>query len=116
DRLFGQSDAQNQNIATGSWAAGQGTNPNVGEAYGITRTRLPNLGETPYHIAAVVAKDGVDNVTLEADAGNQGQAAPIFDIYDTTPAATRINPLSLTFEETYQGTYGPPATGTLRQR
>jgi len=101
DRLFGQSDQQNLSIASGTWATGEGASPNIGEAYGITRTRLPNVGETPYHIAAVVAQDGVDKVTLEADAGNIGQQSPIFDIYDTTPAATRVNPLSLTFEETY---------------
>jgi hypothetical protein len=116
DRLFGHTDKQNLSIATGTWNTGEATNPNIGEAYGITRTRQPNVGETPYHIAAVVAKDGVDNVTLEADAGNEGQDAPVFDIYDTTPAATRINPISLTFEETYAQTYGPSATGILRQR
>ena len=116
DRLFGQTDQQNQSIATGPWVTGQGANPNIGEAYGITRTRLPNQGETPYHVAAVVAQDGVDNVTLEADAGNMGQNAPVFDIYDTTPANARGNPLSLTFEETYSNDYAPSATGVLRQR
>lgn len=115
ERLFGQTDQQNRTIANGAWPLGQGANPNVGQAYAITRTRLPQVRETPYHAAAVVAKDGVDNVTLEADAGAQ-HAAPVFDIYDTTPAATRVNPMSMTFEERYQGTYGPPATGVLTRR
>jgi hypothetical protein len=116
DRLFGQSDQQNKSIAEGAWSMGQNADPGIGEAYGITRTRLPAIGETPYHIAAVVAKDGVDNVTLEADADNEGQAAPVFDIYDTTPAGRRVNAESLTFEETYTTSYSPSATGVLRQR
>jgi hypothetical protein len=118
DRLFGHSDAQNVSIAGGSWTQDEATDPAIGEAYAIARNALPAGGETPYHVALVVAKDGTDNVTLEADA-SVVRAAPIFDMYGTA---------ANTFHEAYEVTYTSargnrkkrkriaPSTGVLRLR
>ncbi len=130
DRLFGQSDRNNTDIANGSWAQDEFTDPGIGEAYGITRSVEPVRGETPYHVAAVVAKDGSDNVTIEADASDVGRAVPIFDMYGTVPPGKRkgAQKNSLTFYETYEGTYESyrgarkkrkryaPSSGVLRLR
>lgn len=45
--------------------------PQVGEAYAIVRQKAPEAGESPYHAAAVVARDGNDTVTLELSAGDE---------------------------------------------
>jgi hypothetical protein len=125
-RLFGHSDAQNVTIAGGDWAQDEAANPAIGEAYGITRNAIPANGETPYHVALVIAKDGSDNVTLEADA-SAVRAAPVFDIYDTAAVAAR-SPGALTFYEVYEATYTSmrsrgrkrkriaPSAGVLRLR
>jgi hypothetical protein len=127
-RLFGQSDDQNVDIAGGSWVQDESANPAIGEAYAIARTAVPGRGETPYHVALVVAKDGSDNVTLEADA-SVVRAAPVFDIYDSTPSSNALRAAnSLTFYETYEGAYTSirrkgkkrtrhmPSAGVLRLR
>lgn len=130
DRLFGQTDSQNTDIANGSWAEDENTDPAIGEAYAITRSVDPIDGETPYHVAAVIAKDGTDNVTIEADASDIGRTEPVFDIYGTVPPGkrTKSKKNSLTFYETYEGGYtserGPkkkrklhaPSAGKLRLR
>lgn len=128
DRLFGVTDAQNVDIAQGGWVENEAANPAIGEAYATARPVMPIGGETPYHIATVIAKDGSDNVTLEADASDPQRVLPIFDMYDTVPPHTRTDPDSLTFHETYEDTYTSergkgtkrvdyePATGVLRAR
>lgn len=130
DRLFGQSDSQNTSIANGSWAEDEDTDPGIGEAYAITRTVDPVNGETPYHVAAVIAKDGTDNVTIEADASDIGRTVPVFDMYGTVPPGSRATSKknSLTFYETYKDGYTSkrgkktkktkhaPSAGTLRLR
>ncbi len=107
DRIFGHNDAQNVDIATPgqSWAKNEATNPGIKEAYAIARTEMPIDGETPYHIALVIAKDPSDNITLEADASDATRTAPIFDMYDTTPPGTRTDPNSKTFHERYEAIY-----------
>ena len=86
DRLFGQSDGQNTEIADSpNFNQGQDANPAIGEAYTTVRSVNPVAGETPYHAAAVVAKDAPDNVTIEADASDADRDEPVFDMYDTTP-------------------------------
>ena len=134
DRVFGRHDAQNVDIADPgqSWAKNEATDPGIKDAYAIARTEKPIDGETPYHVAVVVAKDAPDNITLEADASDAARVAPIFDMYDTTPPGTRTNPNSKTFHERYKAIYvsermkkigakrtrikSNPSTGTLVKR
>jgi hypothetical protein len=103
-KLFGQSYKQNTNIAQNpTWSKDEEANPAIGEAYAIAPTVVPGEGsvdEAPYHVAAVVAKDTPDNITLEADAG-AARSRPLFDIYDTQPSATRVDTDSKTFHEVY---------------
>jgi hypothetical protein len=106
DRLFGQSDEQNTQIANSpNFNQGQGANPAIGEAYTTVRSVDPVAGETPYHAAAVVAKDAPDNVTIEADASDADRDEPVFDMYDTTPENVDRPDGSITFHEAYSGTY-----------
>lgn len=121
DRLFGNTDATNTAIAnTPTFNQAAAAIPAVGEAYATVRT-VQGQG-TPYHAATVVAHDAPDNVTVEADAGNLGATAPVFDMYDTIPPNLRpaAGANSLTFHETYSGRYttgqSAPATGTLYPR
>ena len=123
DRLFGQNDSQNTDIALGSSAQNETANPGIGEAYAIVRSVLPAVGETPYHVAAVVAKDGADNVTLEADASVPGRLSPVFDMYLTVATASSKK-RKQTFQGTYEGGYTskrgtknyPPSTSVLTAR
>jgi hypothetical protein len=43
--------------------------PEVGQAYAVVRQGEPGVGESPYHAATVVARDGKHTVTLETSAG-----------------------------------------------
>lgn len=135
-KLFGHTDAQNTEIAKDSgWSQNEDANPAIGEAYAIAPTVVPGGGdvdEAPYHVAAVIAKDGIDNITLEADAGT-ARSRPLFDMYDTQPSGTRVDKSSKTFHEVYatgftysratkgkKGKKGKasyaPSTGVLRPR
>lgn len=106
DRLFGQSDSQNTDIAQGSAVRDEQADPDIGSAYAIVRSVLPAVGETPYHIATVVAKDDPDNVTLEADASDQGRLRPLFDMYTTLPTPPRRGRRrTLSFHDTYEPSY-----------
>lgn len=62
-------------------APNEKANPNIEEAYfmGKSSTFIPGC---PHHAAAVVAKDGGDNITCEANAGEELEE-PIFDMYGT---------------------------------
>ncbi len=96
---------QNTDIAQRGWAVNELADPAVGEAYGVARTVEPITGETAFHIAAVVAKDGTDNITLEAEAST-ARPEPIFDMYGTIPSSLRPQgDQSLTFHKTYQDVY-----------
>jgi hypothetical protein len=105
-KVFGNTYVQNTEIATNNaWYTDEATDPAVGEAYAIVPTVKPGNdaygnAEAPYHAATVIAKDGTDNITLEADAG-MALSRPIFDIYDTQPPGTRIDGNSKTFHEVY---------------
>jgi hypothetical protein len=103
-KVFGHSYVQNTEIAQDSnWFEDDEANPAIGEAYAIAPTVVPGGGgvdEAPYHVAAVVAKDGADNITLEADAG-ANRSRPLFDMYDTQPEGTRADKSSKTFHEVY---------------
>jgi hypothetical protein len=120
-RLFGHTDATNTSIASGAWGTDELANPDIGEAYSTARTRIvPD--EVPYHAATVVAKDGGDNVTLEADAGDPDLAVPVFDMYGTRTGdeMDADDDPQQTFHDRYRGMYstrGAPAhTGVLRLR
>lgn len=135
-KLFGHSYAQNTEIAQDSnWSKDEEANPAIGEAYAVAPTVVPGetgVAEAPYHVAAVIAKDGADNITLEADAG-AARSRPLFDMYDTQPSGTRVDKSSKTFHEVYatgftysratkgkKGKKGKtshaPSTGVLRPR
>ena len=103
-KLFGNTYAQNTEIArNSSWYKDEEADPAIGEAYTIAPTVVPGeagVAEDPYHVAAVVAKDTPDNITLEADAA-AARSRPLFDIYDTQPSGTRVDKNSETFHEVY---------------
>ncbi|WP_285667549.1 hypothetical protein [Actinorhabdospora filicis] len=101
--LFGEGDTENRQRANNWRAAGpQGTDrgaaPNVGEAYAIIEDRwaVPPRGRRevpsnpprwPYHVAAVVAVDGGDRITVEQAAVTGAQAGRvhqgIVDVYSS---------------------------------
>lgn len=56
-------------------------NPELREAY--FHQKKGKKRHYGYHVADVVAKDGNDNITCEADAGDTGRTAPLFDMYET---------------------------------
>lgn len=135
DRLFGHSENQNLSISeeariTGKkrkseFSQGDDANPAIGEAYSIVRGEVED-GKCPYHIAYVVANDGGDNVTCEADAGQRRRRRPIFDMYATPQkkkskgGSTTIVTEGKTFNNTYEKTYTtggkpkiPAVTGIL---
>lgn len=57
--------------------------PDIGKAYFAARTTKEYKG-CPYHVAAVVATDGKDRITCEADASNEELGEPVFDMYSVT--------------------------------
>lgn len=76
------------------------TNPSIGEAYSTVPKTGAVLTGCSFHIATVVAKDGGDNITCEADAGDVGRMAPVFDMYNTNISS------NATFHATYKAAYG----------
>ncbi|MGL5890976.1 MAG: hypothetical protein ACRC3B_13900 [Bacteroidia bacterium] len=125
-KAFGSTLVQNTTIANdAAWATDESANPAIGEAYAMAPTVKPVGHDPRYHAAAVVAKDGTDNITLEADAGS-ALTRPVFDIYDTQPPGVRVDANSKTFHEVYSATYTfargvpavnhAPSTGVLRHR
>lgn len=126
-KAFGHTLTKNTEIANNfGWSENEDANPGIGEAYATVPSVKPENGEGRYHAAAVIAKDGTDNITIEADSSGY-LARPIFDIYDTQPPGTRVNANSKTFHEVYSSIYertrpnplgGPntihhPSTGVL---
>jgi hypothetical protein len=86
--LFGYTDKQNMKISKivkEKGVCNRNINPNVSESYAFVLSDIENRGETPYHIAYVLFKDGKSNITLEADASDEDSTRPVFDIYDTDP-------------------------------
>lgn len=123
-KVFGSTYTQNTEIAQNpAWYQDEATNPAIGEAYAIAPTVKPGetgVPEAPYHVAAVIAKDGTDNITLEADAGTV-RSRPLFDMYDTQPPLARVDANSKTFHEvyasnfTYERLVNPPGGGKKRK-
>jgi len=87
---------------------GGNTNPAIGETYAIVPQTGAQVQGCAFHISTVVAKDGGDNITCEADASTV-RVAPVFDIYTTAPAS------EFTFHARYKDEYGGDysATGIL---
>lgn len=88
---------------------GNRANPSIGQTYAIVPKTGAIVDGCVFHISTVVAKDGTDTITCEADAGNKGATAPIFDMYETDPLS------KLTFTARYKDKYGGDyaATGIL---
>lgn len=86
----------------GPFAQNSHANPIIGQSY-TTVPKTVGMALTKgcrFHVATVVAKDGSDTVTCEADAGDHGRTEPVFDMYSTDPTST------LTFHATYERSYG----------
>jgi len=86
--LIGHNDKQNMKIASrGEKENDSNINkyakPKIGESYAFVLKKLSHIGEAPYHIGHVLFKDGTTNITLEANAGDEGATQPKFDMYDT---------------------------------
>lgn len=83
---------------TSTGAPNEMANPAIREAYFMGKD--PSFRSTcRHHAAAVVAKDGGDNITCEANAAAEGAEAPIFDMYGTEDQ-------SQTFYEKQKGNFG----------
>jgi|GEM_PF-6419863 len=121
DREFGKSDKQNLSIAesggSSKFSKGTDATPGIGESYTMVRRKI-EANECPFHVAMVVASDGEDNVTCEADAG-ANRRKPIFDMYVAHAKKKRkTGDVPLTFHETYKSAYTTkdnisPTTGVL---
>lgn len=89
--------------------------PKVGQAYAILRRGEPGPGQSPYHVAAVVARDGTTTITMEVSAGEEDAAArdqtPEYYLYSTRPSDTNQSELHTFHSEFNQASqYGPNAT------
>jgi len=139
DRLFGHSTNQNLDISSearhpggkrkSSFSQGNNANPGVGEAYAIVRAEEED-DECPFHIAFVVAQDGADNITCEADASDRRRKKPVFDMYATPKPvnvggiiAMTVAPGNETFHDTFKSIYETskkskiePVTGILEAK
>lgn len=110
---FTSNQAARGTFDTGAGQFGQNaaTNPAIGQSYAIIPQDPVPLG-CVFHIAAVVAKDGTDNITCEADAGTP-RIEPVFDIYSTNVGS--IFTFHARYHATYQGGPGSVAvTGIIR--
>jgi hypothetical protein len=86
--LIGHNDKQNMKIASRGEKENDSNinkyaNPKIGESYAFVLKKLSHIGEAPYHIGHVLFKDETTNITLEANAGDEGATQPKFDMYDT---------------------------------
>ena len=81
---FGNSDKENIQIAKtvskDYYYDFYSVNPDIGESYAIISHDIKDK-KMPYHIAYVLAKDGISNITIEADSGDKLKL-PKFGIYD----------------------------------
>ncbi|RKG92290.1 hypothetical protein D7V88_06615 [Corallococcus terminator] len=105
-QVLGDSEAKNIKASQDAMeknkkAVGVGANPKPGEAYGIIRQRAePDVVQSPYHFAPVVARDGKQTLTVEqtagrADAKTTNTAHPILDMYKVGDT-----------KDSFQGRYG----------
>lgn len=109
---FGASDADNRKHGKAS-DLGDTASPAIGQAYVIVRQGFKRREARPQmHGATVVARDGIDNVTLETSAPLVGavganRVTPIYDMYESLVRRRRR---AATFKTTYEGEYGADAT------
>jgi hypothetical protein len=88
-------------------------NPRVGQAYAILRNGAAAEGESPFHVAAVVARDGSTTITMEVSASQfdavDRDTQPEFYMYTTD---ANDNSGLQTFHETFATNegYGTDAT------
>ena len=106
--FFGNTDSHNLRIALLTKkhygdCINRCADPEVGDAISIIYTqwyKKETKGQTPYHVAPVIAKDGCWVVTCEADAGDEKRERPQFDIYSTDPDDKQ------SFWDTHKSHYG----------
>lgn len=88
--VFGYSDEDNIAVSrkarqNNPQAVGHHADPQPGESYGIIRQHEPKEGESPYHFAPVVARDGRQTITAEQTAttedGKKRDTYPTMDMY-----------------------------------
>jgi hypothetical protein len=109
NRVFGFNDERNIEVASqlGN-KLNQYADPEIGESYAIVRHKV-KVGKAPYHIAYVMFKDGLDNITIEADAGDLKRNHPVFDMYS-------VRYIDKTFHKRYIEDYTPGSTIVLKKK
>ena len=118
-RLFGYTYKQNTEIAQDlnkeeNKRDYKKINPDIMEAYAIIPVEsTEDMDVCPYHVSAVILKDGNTNITLEADSGCYKLKKPVFDMYYT-------NMEEKSFYERYKNMYTinekEPVVGVLKLR
>jgi hypothetical protein len=86
----------------GAFAQNENADPGIGQSYTTVpqTAHMASAAGCRFHVATVVAKDGSDTVTCEADAGDHGRAEPVFDMYPADPTS------AINFHTTYANAYG----------
>lgn len=108
-RTFGDSDKRNRELGKET-DLGEDADPGLLEGYVIARQGYKRDEERPqFHGAPVVAKDGDDDVTLEATAPESGpssrcRVAPVYDMY------SRGKRRKQSFKFAFKGEYGEDAS------
>ena len=122
---FGNSDKENIQIAKtvskDYYYDFYSVNPDIGESYAIISHDIKDK-KMPYHIAYVLAKDGISNITIEADSGDKLKL-PKFGIYDVKFPETlstrrgvktsHKNIVNNTFQDWYKGYFKKSTTLVL---
>ncbi|QRK08225.1 hypothetical protein JQX13_51280 [Archangium violaceum] len=89
-QVFGYSHEDNIEVSkqarkTNPNAVNHNANPQPGESYGIIRQHEPRNGQSPFHFAPVVARDGNQTITAEQTAGTSDAKSrntyPTMDVY-----------------------------------
>ena len=93
----------------GVFALNKTANPTIGQAYTTVPKSGAKITSCNFHVATVVATDGNDRVTCEANAGDATRTEPVFDMYSTDRTSR------FTFHGQYATEYGDvlAATGIL---
>ena len=122
---FGNSDKENIQIAKkvskDYYYDFYSVNPDIGESYAIISHDIKDK-KMPYHIAYVLAKDGISNITIEADSSDKLKL-PKFCIYDVKFPETlstrrgvktsHKNIVNNTFHDWYKGYFKKSTTLVL---
>jgi len=107
-RIIGESDEKNISVAKDvHFQYNENAKPNIGQAYAIIRKKVI-IGEHPYHIAYVLAKDEDWTITIEADASDPSRYYPLFDMYSTDSSSME------NFHKKYIAYYYPASTLILK--